>query len=291
MDHDKPSGDRNPCIALMGEFSAGKSTLSNLLIGASPLPTKVTATQLPPVRISNGEGAPFRVDLEGNEHPVDLEHLEDVPLAETSHIRLFASSEILELCDLIDMPGISDPNMDAAVWQRVLPEADGVIWCTHATQAWRQSEAAVWETMPEELKANSVLLLTRIDKLTNERDRRRVVQRVRHEAEDLFAGVFPISLIEAIGAGEDEAKWNASGAGAFAEAFIGILNQIAAQGNPRANSSVSMSGATGEAAPSDHGRIVPRRVKVGEGSAARQRPSASEVPLSAAVLQRQARGL
>jgi len=33
---------RRPRIALMGEFSAGKSTLSNLLLGARPLPEKVT---------------------------------------------------------------------------------------------------------------------------------------------------------------------------------------------------------------------------------------------------------
>ena len=36
-----------PRIALMGEFSSGKSTLLNLLIGEALLPTKVTATELP----------------------------------------------------------------------------------------------------------------------------------------------------------------------------------------------------------------------------------------------------
>ncbi|MCX8508937.1 MAG: dynamin family protein, partial [Rhodobacteraceae bacterium] len=34
---------RKPCIALMGEFSAGKTTLINFLLGDDVLPTRVTA--------------------------------------------------------------------------------------------------------------------------------------------------------------------------------------------------------------------------------------------------------
>ena len=40
---------RKPRIAIMGEFSAGKSTLCNILLGQAPLPMRVTATRLPPV--------------------------------------------------------------------------------------------------------------------------------------------------------------------------------------------------------------------------------------------------
>ena len=44
-------------------------------------------------------------------------------------------ASVLELCDIIDFPGISDPNMPAEVWQRVISKADAVIWCSHAVQA------------------------------------------------------------------------------------------------------------------------------------------------------------
>lgn len=217
---------RRPRIALMGEFSSGKSTLSNLLIGARSLPVNVTATHLPPVWISFGDLAPYRVDLDGNKAPVDLNKLEDVPLEETSHIRIFRKADILEICDLIDFPGISDPNMDAEVWQRMLPKADGVIWCTHATQAWRQSEAAVWDTMPVELQKKSILLLTRMDKILSERDKGRVVRRVRHETEGLFRALFGISLTDALAAGDDEEAWRASGADDFAVEMVNIIRQI-----------------------------------------------------------------
>ncbi len=147
-----------PCIALMGEFSAGKSTLANLLIGSDPVPVQVVATRLPPVWISFGDDPPYRVDLEGRHHAVDLMALADAPLEETAYIKLHYREDLLQHCDLMDMPGISDPNMASEVWERMLAYVHGVIWCSHATQAWRKSEADVWESIPPEVRARSLLL-------------------------------------------------------------------------------------------------------------------------------------
>ncbi len=215
-----------PRIALMGEFSSGKSTLSNLLLGADPLPTKVTATQLPPVWISHGDDPSSYEDMEGNVIPVDLDALAEVPLENARLIRLFFKSEILELCDLIDMPGISDPNMSSDVWMRVIHEADSVIWCTPATQSWRQSEAAVWEMLPSELHSKSLLLVTRFDKLTDEDDRKKVLKRIRRETKGLFSDVFPVSLTQAISAHDDEEIWDNSGADAFVRRFVDLLGEL-----------------------------------------------------------------
>ena len=220
-------GPRKPRIALMGEFSAGKSTLSNLLMGARPLPEKVTATRLSPVWIRFGDESPYRVDMDGTIEPVSLDRLEDIPVEDTRVIHLFMESDLLEVCDLIDFPGISDPNMSSEVWERMLTEVDAVIWCTHATQAWRQSEAAVWESMPDTIRENSILLITRYDKLTNDRDRARVLKRVSRETEGQFGGVFPISLLQAIQSGDDMAKWEASGAGPFAAHLIEMIERLA----------------------------------------------------------------
>ncbi len=217
---------RKPRIALMGEFSAGKSTLSNLLMGQNPLPEKVTATRLSPVWISQGTKAPYRTDVDGTTEPVSIENLEQIPVEQTRNIRLFLEADILEVCDLIDFPGISDPNMSSAVWERMLPEVDAVIWCTHATQAWRQSEAAVWDDMPQAVRENSILLITRFDKLTNDKDRNRVVKRVSRETDGMFGGTFPVSLLQAIQAGEDYDKWEASGAGPFTTHLIDVIEKL-----------------------------------------------------------------
>ncbi len=227
---------KRPRVALMGEFSAGKSTLSNLLIGKSALPVNVTATQLPPVWLSYGDDTPYRVDLDGEEYDFDLERLTDVKVADTSHIRIFSDAKFLDMCDLIDMPGISDPNMAAEVWQRVIHNADIVIWCSHATQAWRQSEAAVWSTMPRELYRKSILLLTRMDKLLSERDRMRVIRRVEKETEGLFRSVLPVSLIKAIEAKDDPEAWAESGADALMAELVELVDEVNSGSNDRPKS-------------------------------------------------------
>lgn len=214
---------RKPRLALMGEFSAGKSTLTNLLAGRAPLPTRVTATRLPPVWLSHGPEGASLTGTDGSETPVPLEDIADAPLESTALIRLTLPAEALELCDLIDMPGISDPNMPTSVWQRLLPEADSVIWCTHATQAWRQSEAAAWEEISARLNGPSTLLITHFDKLRNPRDRDRVLRRVQKETGNAFNAIFPLSLSQALSAGEDMEAWKTSGADRFIEYLVDLL--------------------------------------------------------------------
>lgn len=263
---------RKPRIALMGEFSAGKSTLSNLLIGSAPLPMKVTATQLPPVWISWGEGQPYREDIDGETHPIDIARLSDIDPAETRVIRIFAKSEVLEACDIIDMPGISDPNMASEVWERVIGRADAVIWCTHATQAWRQTEASVWESLDPKLFARSLLLITRFDKLLTDSDRSRVLRRVERETEGLFADRLPISLTRALAAGDDPDLLQSSGAADFREKFLEILDRLAGEigSDPRQartqetlarDGLVTPLGAQRHDAGAATGRILPRRVR------------------------------
>ncbi|UWQ74276.1 dynamin family protein [Leisingera sp. M658] len=233
---------RKPRLALMGEFSAGKSTLTNLLVGRQPLPTRVTATRLPPVWISHGPEAASITATDGSKTPLRPEDLANVPMDTTALIRLTLPAEALELCDLIDMPGISDPNMPSSVWQNLLPEVDGVIWCTHATQAWRQSEAAVWEEISHRFEGPSTLLITHFDKLRNSRDQDRVVRRVRKETGVAFGAIFPLSLSQALAAGEDMEVWKTSGADSFIEYLVDMLvtwaqpNRVApAQSNPAAS--------------------------------------------------------
>ncbi len=223
---------RKPRIAIMGEFSSGKSTLCNVLMGAKPLLEKVTATQLPPVWLSYGPDDAYTMGLDGHAYDLDLAELEDVSLETTEHVRIFMKSDILRYCDLIDMPGISDPSMSSEVWERMAHLADAVLWCTHATQAWRQSEAGVWSNFPQEMRQNSLLLVTRFDKIVGESDRAKVVKRVRQETEGLFAEVFPVSLLQAMKAGDDEAKWVDSGVDAFTRALFDIVHRIIDEGHP-----------------------------------------------------------
>jgi 50S ribosome-binding GTPase len=223
---------RKPRIAIMGEFSSGKSTLCNVLMGARSLLEKVTATQLPPVWLSYGPDDAYTMGLDGIAYDLNLADLEGVSLETTEHVRITMHSDILRYCDLIDMPGISDPSMSSEVWERMAHLADGVLWCTHATQAWRQSESGVWSTFPQKMRSNSLLLITRFDKITNDSDRAKVIKRVAQEVEGQFAAVFPVSLLKAMKAGDDEEKWVESGAQDFCTALFEIVHRLIDEGAP-----------------------------------------------------------
>ncbi len=215
-------------LGVMGEFSAGKSTLCNLLLGARPLTERVTATRLSPVWISKGPAGLEREFLDGSREPVAFADLETVPIKDTRSIRLYDEADVLDMFDLVDFPGISDPNMPTEVWERLVPEIDAVLWCTHANQAWRQSEAEVWRAMPQDVKARSLLLVTRYDTIPGESDKARMLARVRHETAGQFAGIFPISLTQALASQDDPEGWADSGAEPFIAHLVDVITEMQA---------------------------------------------------------------
>ncbi len=253
-------------LALMGEFSAGKSTLANLLLEQSRSPMQVTATQLPPIWYSHGEPAATRQLHDGMQEAFDVDALSQIPLQDTQQINVSLDAEFLQSCDLIDMPGTSDPNMTPSFWERILPDVDAVIWCTPANQAWRQSEAALWEHVPAKLWKKSLLLITRVDKLRCDRDRARLTMRVRREVDGLFHDVLPVSLTRALAAEGDSAALEASGAPALLERIGDILESLGKHPLPRMRPLVKAavtdteSPTSAVAAESDVPRIIPRRV-------------------------------
>lgn len=211
---------RKPRIALMGEFSAGKSTLMNLLLGCDPMPVRITATRVPSVWVTHGAKAATRILEDGSCQALEVGELATAPVEGTRLIQLTMDADILELCDLIDIPGISDPNMKHDDWLGLLEDVDCVLWCTHATQAWRQSEAALWEHVAAAVPGPNFLIVTQFDKLRTERDQARVLRRLGSETEAKFAEILPIATLEAMNAGQDEDAWQRSGGAALISQLV-----------------------------------------------------------------------
>ncbi|BAQ67702.1 hypothetical protein NHU_00533 [Rhodovulum sulfidophilum] len=279
--------DARPCIALMGEIGAGKTTLAHLLVGRPLLPETTTAIRLPPVRITYGTAPPCREDDRGRTAPVDLADLARLSPADTRLIRLQAEAEaeaeILRHCDLIDTPAISDPEIGPDVWEYATGLADGVLWCSHAPEAWRPSEAAIWDMFAPRLGGSSLLLLTRFDRLTSEHDRERLLRRVRRETAGLFAGVLPIALTEALEARTDPSGRAASGAEALGHALMRILRGLGGRtGQDAGPMRLDPAGRVTDppdCGPPDcgtHGTVRPRRVRVDASRS--PRPTGTEPP-------------
>ncbi len=225
---------RKPRVALMGEFSSGKSTLLNLLLGEDLLPTRITASGLPPVWLSHGAPRAAWRDREGVEYALDIGDLAGVP-SSARYVRLFAPAPILESCDLLDTPGISDPNLEGEPWRFAAGQANAVLWCTPATQAWRETERSAWLSLPERLRARSLLVVTRADKLASLGDRDKVARRLSRETAGLFAGLVFLAgpdaesgrqLLDSTG---DSGAWTQSGAAELLDRLDEVLAAIRAE--------------------------------------------------------------
>lgn len=283
-----PEAARKPRLVLMGEFSAGKSTLSNILLGSRPLPMRVTATRLPPVHIRFGAPGAWAIDLDGNKTPVALDNLEAVELNETQYIELHMQADALQKYDLVDMPGISDPNMPQRFWEDAVGPNDHVIWCTHATQAWRQSEAAIWNILRPQTSGVNLLLITQFDKLQNDRDKKRVVKRIKHETNGQFTAIYPVSLLSALNAGGDAQIWQESGAADFCghvdallrgEDYVPVPTPKLAepQKAPMTDLNAQMPAQQSAPAQDSEPRIIPRRIGVRPSTVNRDRPTAEDI--------------
>lgn len=217
---------QNPTFALMGEFSAGKSTLLNLLLGGTFLPTQVTATNMPVIWLTYAEKqSAFALSHDGDLTEFDLNDLGAEGKKGHLLMRLALPIEVLKYTDIIDTPGISDPRLAVGALNFLGPYLDFAVWCSAANQAWRQTEKAMWTSLPESLRSNSILALTRSDTLKKDTDLKKVVSRCQREAGDLFREFTPIATVAALSAkaedGEitDQDVWEKSHAAAFFESL------------------------------------------------------------------------
>lgn len=246
-----------PRILVAGEFSSGKTRLVNALLGEALLPSSVTSTSLPPIWITSGEGTPECVGVDGRVQafgsvPELIGHVLGADLARIHHCRLPHPSPVLRHFDLIDTPGSSDPNIPSLCWERMVDHADMVVWCSTAVQAWRQSEKSAWLAIPEDVAARSLLVLSHADRLTDPADREKVLRRVTHEAEGLFASIRLASFLSEPDVAGLLADLHAAAAGLPRRPSRPFLPA------PEGDAAGTAAAGDGGAAP----RVVPRRIRL-----------------------------
>lgn len=252
-----------PVFALMGEYSAGKSTLLNFLAGQQVAPTQVTATNLPPIWLTYST-KPYCKGLQGNgtETTVDLARDTSGLREHYLVLRIGVNAPRLREHDIIDTPGISDPNLPKGALRFLGKYLDFVVWCSAANQAWRQTEKTAWTKLAKAVRDDSILVLTRADKLRSEQDVDKVVRRVRKETTDLFHQVLPLKTTKAADVADDkrtedaDGPWNTTGGLDFSIALDRAIDSAKEKCAARqritksAKSKESATSTTGESNPS-----------------------------------------
>ncbi|WP_170937379.1 MULTISPECIES: dynamin family protein [Rhodomicrobium] len=220
-------------LALMGEFNSGKSTLANLLIGNAPLPTlRLSNTRIPTLIHYAPEPMVAAVLEDGSKQRLTTEA--PTPLAEMLRIQLGMPMPHLRACEIIDFPGISDPWLSYGALDIGRHPVDAVLWCTFATQAWKESEAAVWRLLPEHMRRHAMLSVTSKDLLSEEQSAK-VMARLRKATTDTFADHALISALQARkaidrdGGVQDAGIWRMSGAADFYGRLQALLGGLRAR--------------------------------------------------------------
>ena len=271
----------NPVYALMGEYSSGKSTLLNLLLDTDALPTKVTATNLPPVWLTYGEtNSCVGLRHDGSLEDVDLSNTDEDVRENYVVLRMALPSERLKTTDIIDTPGISDPKLEKGALAFLGDYVDFVVWLSAANQAWRQTEKMAWTAFPETLRDTSILVLTRADKMRNATDLGKVVKRCTTETADLFRDIIPLQTKKAAAVphgertNDDESLWVTTGAAAVDAALATSLTEAH---DARENGRLALAQSKSKAAKLRHDAPA-HVIKTAEPAAAKPTTSTCNTP-------------
>jgi GTPase SAR1 family protein len=206
-------------IIVLGEANSGKSSLVNLIVGNNMAPTSVVANTLWPVMFKYSQRACVRaVMADGSRRELDpkaRDPLGNIPL---QMVEVGLPLERLRLVEVIDTPGAESAQDEDESWQVRYRAGDLLIWCTVATQAWKETERRAWSEIPARVRTNSVLAVTRVDQLIDQAAVTAVRQRLAQQVAAEFGAVIPLSLSQALSVNdavrtaEGSELWRSSGA-------------------------------------------------------------------------------
>jgi len=213
-----------------GEFSAGKSSLTNMLVGKNLIPTSVLASELPPLLFRYGATTQIAAGWRDQKKlmPVKDVDFDAAVKMKPDFILVTIPNPFLKNINIFDSPGTSDPLSDDSKMEYLVKSSEAMIWCTNAVQAWRESERYTWSSLPAINRKNSILAVTHIDLPAVKRGLGRVMARVHKEAGEQFRAIVPVAAPRASkaapdGVVQDKESWAESGG----EAIFTAIREIA----------------------------------------------------------------
>jgi hypothetical protein len=219
-------------LAILGESNSGKSTVTNLLLGISVLPTLQVSNTRIPTLLSYGEKAEASGVIEGGRtarltrdaRPPDAIELLRVKLPLT-HLRN---------CEILDFPGFFDPLLGYGVGDISGYRIDAAIWCTFSSQAWKESERFAWLRLPLHARRPGLLAVTNMDRLRSDQAAK-VKARLETVARSDFRDFAFLSCLDAKkgfdakGVVTDVELWQGSGAARLHDSLGQLLQDLRAE--------------------------------------------------------------
>jgi hypothetical protein len=230
----EPEGrvERLPRIVLVGEVNSGKTTLVNFLLQAELLVADIVPNTLCPTLLRFGDTAHLRVHRgDGAVALRSLADLHRIGRESVQFIEVYLPSPVLRTMEILDLPGVVSVA-DAESKRTWVAAADVQIWCTPATQAWRASEAAKWQSLA--CPRNSALLVLTCRDQLSAHQLGEVSERISRETQRFFSQWTAIAASQAIAARNPRGEivrndlWGSAGVEDFITKLRDLLYQAMA---------------------------------------------------------------
>lgn len=215
--------ERPARVALLGLPGSGKSAILNLLVGTIVVPEHL---RLPTVVVQHGSEARMICTLaDGRTEVIPGTDLSEVLRLAPALVTVEMDLPALKVITLLEVSAgpMEAEQRRATAWAQ--KRADIVIWCT---TSYLPKEQLVWEDMPDVVKDNGFLFLTKIDLLGGREAAQGMLERVEQRAGEEFRQVLAISAKQARAAmhapgGLDREMFRDSGASAV---ITGIKTRV-----------------------------------------------------------------
>lgn len=188
-----------PLIAVVGQFSSGKSSFLNALLGREILPTGVVPVTAKPTFIKYAPNFMLKALYnDGSEEYRDIDELasfvdQRLSLKGVKSLYIYAPNELLKKASFIDTPGLnSRSDADTNETKKILKDATALIWISLIDNAARSTELEELSLVPRSLKLNSICLLNQKDKLS-QTEIQNVLNHASITYKDYFSGIFAVS--------------------------------------------------------------------------------------------------
>ncbi|MHA1911706.1 MAG: dynamin family protein [Candidatus Kariarchaeaceae archaeon] len=199
-------------VAIVGEYSSGKSTFLNVLLEENLLPTGNLPTTgcVNFIRFGNFSiVAHYKNESSRTLTAKELKTLSTHKhvsaarnrlLQRLKYIEIFKPIKILKKTVFIDTPGLNAPTeLDRCITERLLNKADAIIWVTSAQKVLAASEIEVLKTFSKRYRHKSLCVISQIDTLSYPDKEVPLLLEYAHDIlSDYFMDIVAISAKKAI---------------------------------------------------------------------------------------------
>ncbi|MDA7816707.1 dynamin family protein [Sulfurimonas sp.] len=191
-------------VAIVGQFSSGKSTFLNALLSKDVLPTGITPVTSKVNFINYAKEYKLKITFKsGATEFHSIEHLakftdQREAIEDVKYLSIFAPVEMLKDISFVDTPGLnSQSKFDTDTTNAILRDVDGIIWLGLIDAVAKKSEIDILEKYLPNYASKSACLLNQKDRLSPD-EVRTALTYANENYKDYFSKIIAISAIQAL---------------------------------------------------------------------------------------------